>query len=154
MDAGDDFVVLELLEEGGKVLGREPLERPLDDATAVHLHRQLHHVTDEGALVYTSENLGIADLQQLLHDVVAKDVAAQRRKSVTSAGRQQFLHHQILLGRWGDLQPLLDEPTAVLIAAEVDDVSPNVGYRPRARGGLVVPKLFEHGIGRAGVGGR
>jgi hypothetical protein len=123
LDATND-VRLKLLDERRLLVLRQTLERLLHDAAAVHLQAQgqnvaLERVADQRALARR------AVLEQLLHDVVAEHVLRQLERV---RGHELAEHGLALLGA-RPLQLLLDEPRAMLVAAELGHVPDDILYQ-------------------------
>ena len=77
---------------------------------------QITHLVDQLGFL-----LCRAELKEFLDDVITKDVRHQ-----TVGGGEDLLEHQLLLSGRGPLQLLLDEPGAVLVLGELEDVAREV----------------------------
>ena len=107
----------------------------LNDAAAVHLEGEGEHLATD--LDGEGGSLGLGSvLEELLDDVVPEDIRHQGRRRT-----EHLREHRRALRLRGALQLLLNEARAVLVLAELDDVSLQVG---QAQTRLpVVPELLQ-----------
>ena len=113
------------------------LQRLLHDSAPVRVQRQSQHVPAQ-TIAQLLARRGIAALEKLLRHVVPEDVGGELRRL-----RQNFLQRGGNLLAARALQPLLDEPAAVLVARELGDVPGDVRERKslRARLGVLLERL-------------
>lgn len=133
-------VALELLDKRRLLLGRDVLNRLLHNAAAVHLERQLENMAVHALGECVALDLGSV-LEQLLYDLEtgarSQTKRAMRRAWETHIVAEHILdklqraiwhdlvEHDLLLLRRCLLEPLLDEARAVLVTAELDNVTEN-----------------------------
>ena len=119
LDAAED-VAVELFDHSDLMVKVDLLQGLLDDPAAVHLERELQNMASS----FRGEHrllVIVAVLEKLLDDVVPKNVGHQ-----LEGGGEDLVKHHLLLDILGRFELLLDEPRAVLVTAELDNVTNNI----------------------------
>ena len=118
-----DHLRFEFFDYAGLLVGQDVLKGLLHDSATVHLGRKVHHAVFH--LICQDLLLClISMLKQFLDDVVAEDVSHQLKRVGLNLGK-----YLVFLIAVCCLQLLLDEPRAVLITAEFDDMTINILFR-------------------------